>query len=78
MRHNNKLNYLKKIMNNTKFFRLRIPIKTAEWIHEEAKENKRSLNAQIVFCIEQVKKAAAQFGDEPAALSKKITKEILT
>lgn len=24
------------------------------------------------------KKAAAQFGDEPAALSKKITKEILT
>lgn len=75
MRHNNILNYLRKIMDNTRCFRLRIPIKTAEWIHEEAKGNKRSLNAQIVFCIEQVKKQRLWSPNCTAALIQNITKD---
>lgn len=44
-------------MNNIKHFKLRTPIEIADWVAKEAKENKRSLNAQIIYCIEQIKKA---------------------
>lgn len=64
-----------------KRYTLAIPIVLHSWLTKEAKEQSRSLCKQINYILKnemENKKAAAQFGDEPAALSKKITKEILT
>lgn len=38
------------------YFRMRIPREIKDWIENEAKENKRSQNSQIIYCIEQQKK----------------------
>lgn len=37
------------------YFRMRIPREIKDWIENEAKENKRSQNGQIIYCIEQQK-----------------------
>lgn len=54
-------------MKDIKHFKLRTPIEIANWVMKEAKENKRSLNAQILYCIEQTKKAVDQSPNIPTA-----------
>lgn len=51
------------------YFRMRIPREIKDWIENEAKENKRSQNGQIIYCIEQ-KKAADQSPNMISAASK--------
>lgn len=36
-------------------FRLRLPVALKEWVESRAAENNRSINAEIIFCLQQVK-----------------------
>lgn len=40
-------------MEEFEHFRLRIPKGTKDWIKASANQNRRSLNAEIVFCLER-------------------------
>lgn len=45
-------------------FRLRIPRQLKEWVEESAKANNRSINAEILHCIDFVKNHSFQEHDE--------------
>lgn len=36
-------------------FRLRLPVALKEWVEKRANENNRSINAEIIFCLQQAK-----------------------
>lgn len=43
------------VMSDDAHFRLRIPRHLKEWVEEKAKANNRSINAEILSCIELAK-----------------------
>ena len=45
-------------------FRLRIPRQLKEWVEESAKTNNRSINAEILHCLDFVKNHSFQGHDE--------------
>ncbi|CAK7192254.1 hypothetical protein COMNV_00445 [Commensalibacter sp. Nvir] len=55
------------MIQNDSQCRIRIPKELKNWIEKQAKENKRSLNSQIVYCIERIKKATDTDQSNPAA-----------
>ncbi|QNT79308.1 Arc family DNA-binding protein [Entomobacter blattae] len=44
-------------MSQSTHYRLRIPDDLKKWVREQSIENKRSINGQILFCIERMKLA---------------------
>ncbi|KKD07016.1 Arc family DNA-binding protein [Streptomyces sp. WM6386] len=50
-------------MDEEKRITLRLPADLHEWLVEQAKSARRSLNSEIVYCLE-VKRAAVEAGAE--------------
>ncbi|MCE2563405.1 Arc family DNA-binding protein [Komagataeibacter sp. FNDCF1] len=54
-------------MSDDAHFRLRIPRHLKEWVEEKAKANNRSINAEILSCIELAKSGMVLHEDKARA-----------
>ncbi|MFW6681760.1 Arc family DNA-binding protein [Komagataeibacter intermedius] len=64
-------------MSDDAHFRLRIPRHLKEWVEEKAKANNRSINAEILSCIELAKDGILVLEDDARVRYRAIAHEIL-
>lgn len=50
-------------MTGDAHFRLRIPRPLKEWVEESAKRNNRSINAEIISCLEEARREESESGN---------------
>ncbi|MDT8871615.1 Arc family DNA-binding protein [Komagataeibacter rhaeticus] len=64
-------------MSDDAHFRLRIPRHLKEWVEERAKANNRSINAEILSCIELAKDGVLVLEDDARVRYRSIALEVL-